>query len=111
MTTAITDKERLELQTKMWDKLEALIDRLFAEKRINLVEYTIARDVLYDTTELHEEIDYDNNIAQDFIDDEEMFISGLHAGYLAMKEKYPDVDTWSADDITDCSTDFRDYCY
>lgn len=104
-------KETIELQNKMWEKLERTIEKLWAGKKINLVQYTIARDVLYDCTVDNSEITEDNNIAQELIDNQEKFMKDLYAGYLDMKEQFHDIDNWSSDEINEYSADFRDYVY
>lgn len=107
----ITEEQRVELQGAMWDKLEPVIERLYNDGKINKVQYTIARDVLYDCTESHSQISYDNNIAQDFIDDEQEFMDSLWQGYLDMKKEYPNIDSWSREEINEHSHNYIDCVY
>lgn len=111
MEKEFTQQDRVKLQGEMWDKLEPVIEKLREENKINLVQYAIARDVLYDCTELHEDITPDNNIAQEFVNDPESFANKLMNGYNAMKEEFPDIDNWSYDEINDYSADYKDFAY
>ena len=103
--------EKEKLQQRMFYELENLIENLHYNNQINLVEYTIARDILWDCTENHHCISLENNIAQDFIDNPEKFVSNLHNGYANFKSDYPDVDDWTHDEINDISADYRCCAY
>lgn len=107
----ITDDERNELQGEMFEKLEKFIDGLKKKKLINVAEYTIARDILFDCTENHSEISYITNIANEFIQDEKEFIKSLNVGYQDMKKDYPEVDSMTETEINEFSAEYRDCAY
>ncbi|MBO1087144.1 hypothetical protein [Enterococcus mundtii] len=99
------------LQEEMQIKLEAFIESLRTADKINLVEYSIARDVLHDCTENHSTLSSENNIAQEFIEDEKNFIKMLNIGYQDMKDEYPDVDEWNYEEINEHSHEYKECVY
>ena len=107
----ITEKERTELQNDMWGKMDAYIEKLNEQGKMNFVEYIIARDVLEDVTVNHYQIDYDNNIAEELLENEDLFLKGLSNAYKAFKRDYPDLDTWDSDGVNDMSMEYIGYAY
>ncbi|MGG5373489.1 hypothetical protein [Enterococcus sp. AZ196] len=99
-----------ELQAKMFDRLQDFIDQLYKDGEIDKVEYTIARDVLFDTTENHQDI-CDNNVAESFIECKDAFIQGLKAGHEDMRNDFPGIDSWDTSDINSYSHEYRDCVY
>lgn len=95
-----------ELRGRMWDELEDLIDELGSDGEIDLIDYKIARDVLWDCTENHEEISHENNVAQDFINYREAFVKALHTASEALLKEYPDAGIWDGDDLDGVSIEF-----
>ena len=107
----LEEDKRAALQNQMWLELEAVIEKLKEKEKINLVEYVIARDVLWDCTLGHEYICESDNIAQDFIYYPNMFAERLHNGYLQMKKNHPDIDTWDFDKINEISANYLECAY
>lgn len=106
----IADSEE-ELKRRMFFELENLIENLHVSNKINLIEYTIARDILWDCTFNHDSISIENNIAQDFIDNPDEFVLNLHVGCSNFRKEFPDIDPFNADNINEISADFRDCAY
>lgn len=107
----ISIKEQQALQAKMYDELEKKIESLKDKNRINGIEYTIARDVLWDCTENNHLLTFENNIAEDFINDLDNFINKLKQAYLEMKKDFPDIDCWNLTSVNEYSHDYLDYVY
>lgn len=107
----ITKEERNKLQNDMWDKMEEYIEKINEQGKLNFVEYIIARDVMHDVTVLHSQIDYDNNIAEEILENEELFLKGLNNAYKAFKRDCPDLDAWDSDSVNDSSMEYVGYAY
>ncbi|TFI60565.1 hypothetical protein CKN63_13455 [Carnobacterium divergens] len=104
----ITEIEREQLQEKMAKELGNKIEEIKQKGLINKVEYVLANDFLFESTENHSLIDYDNNVAKDMVEDEGYFISELKIAYQNMKKDYPNIDSMNETEINEMSASYAD---
>lgn len=95
-----------ELQGRMYDELEELIDELDSEGEIDLIGYKIARDVLWDSTENNSFITHENNIAQEFMNHRKAFVAAINTARNALVREFPDATIWDEDDLDGVSAEF-----
>lgn len=95
-----------ELQGRMYDELEELIDELDGEGEIDLIGYKIARDVLWDSTENNSFLTHENNIAQEFMNHRKAFVAAINTARDALVREFPDATIWDADDLDGASAEF-----
>lgn len=89
---SIEDSIEKSLAEKMSEKYGDVVDKLKKEGRINAIEHTIAKDLVWDMSENHSTISIENNPIEEYFEDEDAFVVRLHEAYEEIKLEYPDLE-------------------